>query len=72
MRKPKSPQLSIRDVADTQSGPLAEAQALVDVLEFVAVENITLRDNSFATLSHMLSDRLKQVRAVVDLEVARG
>lgn len=53
-------------LGDPQLGPLAEARALADVMNIIAVDGLATGDDTMATLTHMLIDRLAEVRARVD------
>ena len=65
-----TPSLALRveldDLMDFSRGPLAEAQALADVLEVVATDEIETRDCTQAILTRMLCERLADVRKSVD------
>lgn len=62
---------ALAKLADPQTGSLAEAEALADALSIATTGPAQMREDSLATLSKMLVDRLDQVRAVVEAEAAR-
>lgn len=64
--------LPIADLADPQTGPLAEAEALADVLNILTTDQSQARPDSMAILSRMLVERLDAVRGVVEVAAKVG